>query len=79
MANIPPQGYEKLSGSEHKPPTNAHLISPADPNQPIEVSLYLRVPSTNNLINKISEQIQRQSPPLSREEYIASESAALTI
>ncbi|MHB8600668.1 MAG: hypothetical protein ACYDER_28165 [Ktedonobacteraceae bacterium] len=30
-ANTPPQGYERLSGSEKNPLPNAKLIGPVDP------------------------------------------------
>jgi kumamolisin len=76
MANTPPQGYMKLSGSERAPLANARSVGPVDPNEPVEVSVYLRAPSTSNLANKISEQVQRQGQSLSRAEYVANYSAA---
>src|SRR6059058_5245953 len=76
MANTPPQGYTRLPGSERKPPANVRQIGPVDPNERIEVSVYLRAPSTSNLANRIGEQAQHLGQRLSREEYIASQSAA---
>ena len=76
MLNMPPQGYERLSNSERKPPTNARQVGPVDPNEHIEVSIYLRDPATSSLTNTISEQVQRQSQPLTRAEYSATHSAA---
>lgn len=76
MANTPPQGYKKLSGSEREPLASARPIGPVDPNERIEVTVYLRAPAASNLANTINEQIQQKRAPLSREEYIATQSAA---
>jgi kumamolisin len=76
MANTPPQGYMRLTGSEREPVPNSRPAGPVDPNEPVEVTVYLRAPATSNLANTISEQVQHQGRPLSREEYIASQSAA---
>src|ERR1700730_8742419 len=71
--NIPP-GYKVLAGSERTPFAQASYVGPVDPNERIEVSVYLRAPSTSNLA-AIIEQVQRQGKPLSRAEYAASQSA----
>src|SRR5438094_1728306 len=76
MPNTPPQGYERLSGSEREPLPNSRPVGRVDPNEPVEVTLYLRAPSTGNLAETIGEQVLHQGKPLSREEYIASQSAA---
>jgi kumamolisin len=76
MANIPPQGYKKLDGSEREPLANARPVGPVDPNERVEVTVYLRPPAASNLAGKISEQVQQKRPPLTREEYIATQSAA---
>lgn len=76
MANTQPQGYKRLTGSEREPLPNSRLVGPVDPNEPVEVTVYLRAPATSNLANKISEQVQRQGRPMSREEYVASQSAS---
>ena len=76
MTNIPPQGYKKLAGSERKSLANARQIGPVDPNERIEVSVYLRAPAPGDLANNIREQIQHQGKPLTRAEYAASQHAA---
>src|SRR5258708_8348231 len=76
MANTQPQGYKRLTGSEREPLPNSRLVGPVDPNEPVEVTVYLRAPATSNLANTISEQAQHQGRPMSRQEYIASQSAA---
>src|SRR6266478_2541208 len=76
MANTPPQGYKELPRSERKPLPNSRPVGPVDPNEPVEVTVYLRAPATSNLANKISEQVQHQGRPMSREEYSASQSAS---
>ena len=79
MANTsdtPPQGYERLSGSEKKPLPNSRLVGPVDPNETVEVTVYLRPPSTSNLANTIHEQVQHHGRHLSREEYAANHSAS---
>lgn len=75
MANTSPQGYKMLAGSERAPLPNAHPIGPVDPNERVEVTVYLRAPAASNLTDKISEQIQQKRPPLSRAEYNATQSA----
>lgn len=75
-ANTPPQGYERLSGSEKNPLPNAKLIGPVDPNESVEITVYLRPPSTSNLANTINEQVQHHGRHLSREEYAANHSAS---
>ena len=76
MANEPPQGYTKLTGSEREPLPGARPIGPVDPNETVEVTLYLRTPSSTNMANTINEQIQQRGKRLSREEYIATQSAS---
>lgn len=75
MANTPPQGYQRLSGSERQPLENAHPVGPVDPNEHIEVTVYMRAPATSDLADTINQQIQQKRSPLSREEYIATQSA----
>jgi len=76
LANTPPQGYKQLAGSERQPLPNARPVGPVDPNERIEATIYLRPPVTSNLADRISEQVQQQRPPLSREEFNATQSAA---
>src|SRR6516162_6801518 len=75
MANTPPQGYTKLAGSEREPLPHSRPIGPVDPNEPVEVTLYLRAPSTSNL-DKLREQVHHKGKHLSREEFKASQSVA---
>ncbi|MEO8970568.1 MAG: S53 family peptidase [Ktedonobacteraceae bacterium] len=75
-SNTPPQGYERLSGSERQPLPNSRLVGPVDPNESVEVTVYLRTPSTSNLVNTINEQVQQHGRHLSREEYAANHSAS---
>ncbi len=76
MANLPPQGFTRLAGSERKPPANARQIGPVDPNERIEVSVYLRDPATSNPAGNISEDVQNPGPRMTRAEYTATHSAA---
>jgi kumamolisin len=76
MTNTPRQGYTRLVGSERTLPPNAHQIGPVDPHQVIEVSVYLRDPSSSNLVGDISEHAKQPGQRMTREEYIASHSAS---
>ncbi len=76
MAKVPPHGYMRLAGSEREPLPNARPIGPVNPDEHIEVTVYLRAPSTSNLANRINEQIQQRGRPLTREEYSATQSAS---
>src|SRR6266436_3481736 len=75
-ANTLPQGYTRLASSERQPLAGAHPLGSVDPNERVEVTVYLRAPSTSNLADRIAEQVQQQSRPLTREEYAAHHSAA---
>jgi kumamolisin len=48
MADTPPPGFKRLASSERKPPANARQIGPVDPNERIEVSVYLRDPAASS-------------------------------
>ena len=76
MASQPPPGFKRLAGSERKLPAQAHLMGPVDPNERIEVSVYLRDPSASNLAGDINAHAQQPGPRMTREEYIASHSAS---
>ena len=76
MTDTSPQGYTKLAGSEREPLPGASPVGPVDPNERIEVTVYLRPPVTSNLADTISEQAEKKRPPLSREEFNATQSAA---
>jgi kumamolisin len=77
MANTPSQGYEKLAGSERKPLTNLKPLGPVDPNESIEVSVYLRAVPSSNITTGLSEQqLDHPGRHLTREEYAARHSAS---
>ncbi len=76
MASQPPPGFKRLAGSERKLPAQAHLMGPVDPNERIEVSVYLRDPSASNPAGDINAHAQQPGPRMTREEYIASHSAS---
>src|SRR5271167_3540935 len=76
MADTSPQGYMRLAGSERQLPANARQIGPVDPNERIEVSLYLRDPAPNSPAGNISEYAQNPGPRMTRAEYIATHSAS---
>ncbi len=74
MANIPPQGYEKLANSERTRRPDARPIGPVDPQELVEVSVYLRAPTTSNL-TKLREQAEQENRHLTRKEYIDNQRA----
>ncbi len=76
MANFSPQGFTRLAGSERTLPANAHQIGPVDPNEPIEVSVYLRDPASTSPADHISEYAQHPGQRMTRAEYVASHSAS---
>jgi len=51
-------------------------MGPVDPNERIEVSVYLRDPSASNPAGDINAHAQQPGPWMTREEYIASHSAS---
>ena len=64
MSNTPPRGYKVLPGSERQPLAEARPAGPIDPNEHIEVSVYLRAPASSNL-----SEVVRKSHRLTREQY----------
>jgi len=76
MPSNPPEGFTRLAGSERNPPTNAQKIGSVDPNEHIEVSVYLRDPSTSSVVGDISDHAQRPGQRMTREEYAAQHSAS---
>jgi kumamolisin len=76
MADMPPQGFTRLSGSERKPPENAQQVGPVDPNERIEVSIYLRSPSTESIAGDDREHAAKPGRRMTREEHSARHSAA---
>ena len=76
MSDTLPQGYERVAGSERAPLPNSKLIGPVDPNESIQVTVYVRRPASSNIADIISEQVQHKRGHLSREEYNATHSAS---
>jgi kumamolisin len=70
-----PQGFAQLVGSERNTPTNARHIGPANPQERIEVSVYLRDPSASSLADELSTTTQ-PGFRMTREEYAAKHSAS---
>jgi kumamolisin len=70
MAHVPPQGFTRLTGSERQLPPNARQIGPVDPNENIEVSIYLRDPAAS------TDQTQQPGQRLSRAAYRSAHQAA---
>ncbi len=75
MANVPPRDFKRLAGSERNLPANARQVGPVDPNELIEVSVYLRDPATSSLVGDSSEYAQQPGQRITRAEYIAKHSA----
>src|SRR5579875_200198 len=74
MADIP-QGFIRLAGSERRLPPHARWIEPVDPQQRIEVSVYVRDPAPDDQAGNVDVYARRPGPQVSREEYIARHSA----
>jgi kumamolisin len=75
-SSTPPQGYMPLAGSEREPLANAQPVGPVDPNEQMEITVYLRGPASSDLDSVISEQLQKKRPHLTRDEYKAAHSAS---
>ncbi|HEY0756242.1 MAG TPA: S53 family peptidase [Ktedonobacteraceae bacterium] len=76
MANTPPHGFTRLSGSERTLPAHARWIEPVDPHQRIEVSVYLRDPAAGEDSGSLSSQAAEPGSQISRADYIARHSAS---
>lgn len=76
VTNIPPQGYTPLIGSERETLADARLVGPMDPQERVEVAVYLRAPVASNLADQINAQVQQKRPTLTREEFRATQSAS---
>ena len=74
MANVP-QGFTKLAGSERKLPTHARWVKPVDPQEQIDVSVYLRDPAAQALAGDPVAHAQQPGQQISRADYIALHSA----
>jgi hypothetical protein len=75
MANVPPRDFKRLAGSERNQPANARQVGPVDPNELIEVSVYLRDPATSSLVGDSSEYAQHPGQRITRAEYAAKHNA----
>jgi kumamolisin len=76
MANTPPQGFIRLTGSERSLPAHARWIAPVDPHERIEISVYLRDPAADEHSGGIGAHARHPGQQLSRAEYIALHSAS---
>lgn len=75
MTNTSPQGFTRLPGSERNLPANARQIRPVDAQQQIDVSVYLRDPSTSSPAHDSNAYAQQPGQRMSREEYMVQHSA----
>ena len=71
----PSQGFKPLISSERELPTSARQVGPVDPQERIEVSVYLRSPM-GNVAGESQQHIQHPGQRMSRDEYQASYGAA---
>src|SRR5579884_1164339 len=71
-----PKGFTRLAGSERHLPAQARQIRPADPNERLEVSVYLRDPAGSALADQLEHHFSQPGQRLSREEYLAQHSAS---
>ncbi|WP_052889322.1 S53 family peptidase [Thermogemmatispora carboxidivorans] len=71
-----PKGFTRLAGSERHLPAQARQIGPADPNERLEVSLYLRDPAGSTLASQVEHHLSQPGQRLSREEYLTQHSAS---
>lgn len=70
-----PQGFMRLAGSERTLPAHSRWIKPVDPQERIEVSIYLRDPAASAQAGDVNIHAQQPGQQLSRAEYIARHSA----
>lgn len=75
MSNALPHGYKALVGSERNLPVQARLLGPVDPQEQLEVSLYLRPPDGSDLTSLLQQRavsgVPHLGPHLTRVEYLA--------
>ena len=69
MADLNPQPRVTLPGSDRQPIEGSKVLGSVDPNERIEVSVYLRAPVGSDLAQEIQGRVVQQGQPLSREEY----------
>ncbi|WP_376793984.1 protease pro-enzyme activation domain-containing protein [Thermogemmatispora sp.] len=71
-----PDGFIRLAGSERQAPALARRIRPADPDEYVEVSVYLRDPAGSALAGPLEHHASRPGRRVSREEYLARHGAS---
>ncbi|QBD77400.1 peptidase S53 [Ktedonosporobacter rubrisoli] len=76
MASTPPTGFKRLPDSERKLPASAHIVGPVNPDEHLEVSVYLRAPAGERAGDNASQYAQQPGPRMSRQEYAARYSAS---
>lgn len=76
MAATPPRGFTPLAGSERQLPEKARFVGPVDPQERIEVSIYLRSPSSETIAGDINEHARHPGQRMTREEFWAKHSAS---
>lgn len=74
MANIP-QGFTRLAGSERRLPAHARWVKPVDPQEHIDVSVYVRDPAGRALAGNVDTHARQPGPQMSRADYIVLHSA----
>jgi kumamolisin len=74
MANIP-QGFTRLAGSERRLPAHARWVKPVDPQEHLDISVYVRDPAGSALVGDVDTHASQPGPQMSREDYIALHSA----
>jgi kumamolisin len=75
MTNQPFHTRVTVPGSERRPLSRSRILGPVDPNEQVEVSVYVRFPQGSNLGQDVGQYVSGQQEPLSREEYAARYSA----
>jgi kumamolisin len=75
MSNALPHGYMALVGSERNLPVQARQLASVDPQEQLEVSLYLRPPAGGDLTSLLQQRtesgVPHLGPHLTRVEYLA--------
>lgn len=66
-----PKGFKPLINSERTLPTSARQVGPVDPQERIEVSVYLRSPNPSDPAGDSQYHAQQPGQRMSREEYLA--------
>jgi kumamolisin len=71
IARTIPEHYKPLPGSERTPPMEARHIGPVNPEERVEVSIYLKDLASEPIVQKMAQVKEpHEVPRLSREDYI---------